>query len=104
MNDHPSERRVVNDESDHRFVIRDPLGEAFIQYRLRTDRLILIHTEVPAALEGRGLAAELVLAAVDHAAAHDLTVVPLCPMARSWLMRHPDVAQRVTIDWAQDVS
>jgi predicted GNAT family acetyltransferase len=45
-----------------------------------------------------------VLAAVDHAAAHDLTVVPLCPMARSWLMRHPDVAQRVTIDWAQDVS
>jgi len=27
-------------------------------------------------------------------------VVPLCPFARSWLERHPDVAARAAIDWA----
>lgn len=92
---------VVNDESEHRFVIHDPDGDAFIEYRLRNDRLILVHTEVPPALGGRGLAADLVRAAIDHAAMNALTVVPLCPMARGWLVRHSDVADRVTVDWEQ---
>jgi hypothetical protein len=25
--------------------------------------------------------------------------VPLCPYARGWLERHPEVASRATIDW-----
>jgi predicted GNAT family acetyltransferase len=40
-----------------------------------------------------------VSAAVDHAAQEGMTVVPLCPFARGWLERHPDVAARATIDW-----
>jgi hypothetical protein len=27
--------------------------------------------------------------------------VPLCPFARGWLERHPDVAARATVDWGQ---
>jgi hypothetical protein len=30
-----------------------------------------------------------------------LTVVPLCPFARGWLERHPDVAARATVDWGR---
>jgi uncharacterized protein len=55
---------------------------------------------VPDALEGRGIGAQLVRAAVSRAAAEGLTVVPICSYARAWLERHPDVAGTVTIDWA----
>jgi len=37
----------------------------------------------------------------DVAAREGLTVVPLCPFARGWLERHPDVAARATVDWGQ---
>jgi predicted GNAT family acetyltransferase len=72
---------------------------AELVYRRRADRLVLVHTEVPDALEGHGLGGQLVAAAVSWAAAEDLTVVPLCAFARSWLSRHPDVAGTVRIDW-----
>jgi uncharacterized protein len=74
------------------------LGE--LVYRKNGNRLVLVHTEVPKALGGRGIAGKLVLAALEKAAASGMTVVPLCPYARSWLERHPDEAARVPIDWS----
>jgi len=68
-------------------------------YHIRGDRLVLIHTEVPLELEGRGLGGRLVTAAVDRAAREGLTLVPLCPFARGWLGRHPEAASRAVIDW-----
>jgi predicted GNAT family acetyltransferase len=68
-------------------------------YRRRADRLVLVHTRVPDALEGRGLGGQLVTAALSWAATEDLTVVPICPFARSWLTSHPDAAGTVKIDW-----
>lgn len=70
-------------------------------YRRHGDRLVLVHTKVPDELEGKGVGGELVTAAVDFAAEQGLTVVPMCPFARGWLERHPDVAQRVTIQAAR---
>ena len=75
-----------------------PGHEAELLYRLRTGRLILVHTEVPIELEGHGIGGKLVEAAVDYAAEHGLAVVPSCPFATSWLDRHPDVAARVQLD------
>jgi uncharacterized protein len=72
---------------------------AVLTYRLRAGRLVLTHTQVPASLEGRGIGGKLVLAALNRARQDGLTVVPLCPFARSWLERHPDAAGVVTIDW-----
>src|SRR6266496_3360080 len=74
---------------------------AGVQYRRTGQRLVLIHTEVPQELEGRGLGGALVTAAIDRAAREGLTVVPLCPFARGWLQRHPDMAGRAAIDWGQ---
>lgn len=62
------------------------------------DRLLLIHTGVPRALEGRGFGSMLVAAAIDEARRRGLTIVPLCPFARDWLARHPDVAATVPVD------
>ena len=72
---------------------------AVLTYRLRAGRLVLTHTEVPPALEGRGIGGKLVLAAIDRARQDRLTIVPLCPFARSWLERHRDAARVVNIDW-----
>jgi RimJ/RimL family protein N-acetyltransferase/predicted GNAT family acetyltransferase len=72
---------------------------ADLRYRRTGQRLVLIHTEVPSTLGAHGLGGRLVLAAVDRAAREGLTIVPLCPFARDWLTRHPDVAGRAGIDW-----
>ena len=48
---------------------------------------------------GHGLGGRLVAAAVEDAARRGLTIVPICPFARGWLERHPDVAATVDIDW-----
>jgi uncharacterized protein len=74
---------------------------AELLYRRRGDRFVIVHTDVPPELEGRGLGGALVRAAVDRAVGEGLTVVPLCPFARLWLERHPDVAAKATIDWRQ---
>jgi uncharacterized protein len=89
--------------SDHQQASRFELAAggqvAELVYRRRADRLVLVHTAVPDALEGRGVGGQLVAAALSRAAAEGLTVVPLCSFARSWLRSHPDVAGTVTIDW-----
>jgi predicted GNAT family acetyltransferase len=90
---------VTNNEAEQRFETTVEGHRAELTYR--TDggnRLVLVHTEVPNALEGRGIGGDLVTAAVDHAADHGLTLVPHCPFARGWLERHVDVADRVAID------
>lgn len=57
------------------------------EYRLEDGAMLLTHTEVAPALRGRGIAAQLVQAALDHAQARHLTVQPLCAYARRYLAR-----------------
>lgn len=91
---------IVTDNSDKSRLEVHQDGElAELVYRTRADRLVLVHTEVPAALGGRGLGGQLVLAAIGKAAHEGMTLVPLCPFARGWLERHPTEAGKVPIDW-----
>jgi uncharacterized protein len=90
---------VTDNQERSRFELSADGHLAELVYRRHGDRLVLIHTEVPEELGGRGIGGKLVTAAIDEAAAEGLTVVPLCPFARSWMERHPDAAARVTVDW-----
>jgi uncharacterized protein len=90
---------VVDHPQEQRFVLTQDGVVAELVYRRRGDRLILIHTEVPPELGGRGLGGLLVRAAVDEARRGGLTIVPWCPFARKWLHDHPDAAATVSIDW-----
>jgi uncharacterized protein len=92
---------VIDNQTESRFELWVDGRLAELPYRRNGKRLVLIHTEVPVELEGRGLGGALVAAAVDRAAREGMTVVPLCPFARDWLERHPDVAGRAAIDWGQ---
>jgi predicted GNAT family acetyltransferase len=91
---------VRDDRDRHRFVVEVDGSVAHLDYEVASDRLTLIHTEVPHALSGGGIGGQLVRAAVARAAAEGLTIVPRCPFARRWLRGHPDVAATASIDWA----
>jgi predicted GNAT family acetyltransferase len=67
-----------------------PGGPALCVYRRQGDVLLLTHTEVPPALEGRGIAAALVKAALDWARAEGLRVRPLCSYVVTYMRRHPE--------------
>jgi uncharacterized protein len=92
---------VIDNRADSRFELTVDGVVAELRYRRRADRLVLLHTEVPKALGGRGIGGQLVQAAVERASGEGLTVVPLCPFARSWLERHPDAAENVNVDWGE---
>jgi predicted GNAT family acetyltransferase len=100
MSEQVSDSAEVIDNTDaSRFELRTDGWLAELIYRIRGDRLVLVHTEVPVELEGRGIGGRLVTAAVDRAAREKLTLVPLCPFARGWLERHPEAASKVVIEW-----
>jgi len=81
---------VRNNEDAQRYEAEVAGQVAFTQYQRAGDSIIFTHTEVPAALEGHGIAAKLARTALDDAAAHGLTVVPLCPYIASYIRRHQE--------------
>jgi uncharacterized protein len=96
-----ADERIADNRAESRFELPTQDGLAELIYRRRANRLVLVHTEVPEKLEGHGIGGLLVKAAVGRAATEGLTVVPLCPFARKWLERHPEMAGTVNVDWGE---
>ena len=66
--------------------------EAELVYRLQQGRLTIDHTGVPAAIGGKGVAGELVKAALEYARAEGLRVVAACSYSAAYVQRHPEYA------------
>src|SRR4051812_15484856 len=93
-----SEAAVVDNPAVGRFELNLDGHLSELVYRVNGNRLVLIHTEVPQELEGRGLGGQLVRAALEKARADHLIVVPRCPFATKWLHRHPEAAAGIEIE------
>ena len=65
-------------------------ARAVCSYRRAGDVVVLHHTEVPRALQGQGLAAELVQAVLDWARTAGLRVRPTCSYVAAYMRRHPE--------------
>lgn len=61
-----------------------------ILYRLRSDAVVLVHTEVAPQFEGQGLGGKLVAGALADIRARGLRPVAVCPFVRAYLQRHPE--------------
>ena len=65
---------------------------AFSEYRRDGGVLVIRHTEVPKALEGRGIGSALARGLLDLARAQGLKVRPLCPFVAGYIAKHPEYA------------
>ena len=63
---------------------------AFIEYKLSQQKLFLIHTEVPASLEGKGVGKAIVQKALQYARDNEYKIVPRCVFVQSYLKRHKE--------------
>lgn len=84
---------TVRDNQDrHRFELDADGHVAFSNYRREGNILIVLHTEVPAALNGRGIGSALARGLLDIARAQGLKVRPLCPFVAAYIAKHPEYA------------
>lgn len=56
-----------------------------------SDRIIIDHTEVDESQKGNGLGELMVRKAVDDARVKGISIVPLCPFARSVFQKHEEL-------------
>ncbi|MGN6179003.1 MAG: GNAT family N-acetyltransferase [Mucilaginibacter sp.] len=81
---------LINNEDDSRFEVGIDGAVAFINYLKRDGVYYLIHTEVPQALQGRGIAGALVEKTFKHLEAAGFKIMPYCPYIQSYLKRHAE--------------
>jgi predicted GNAT family acetyltransferase len=89
---------VENNEKAQQFQVRVEGHLALIQYVHSNGSIIFVHTEVPPALEGRGIAGKLARAALEYAREHKLSVVPRCPFVAAYIRKHPEYQSLVHAD------
>ncbi len=63
---------------------------AYLEYSLAGDVLGLIHTEVPQALRGKGIASSLAETALHWAREHNLKADIICPTVEEYVHKHPE--------------
>lgn len=66
---------------------------AGLDYQLQDGWMVIAHTRVPPAIEGRGVASQLTRAAFEHARGQGWKVRPDCTYAAAWARRHPEYQQ-----------
>lgn len=84
------EIELIDNIEKHRFELWAEEKCSFIDYELEGNHLILVHTEVPEELEGKGIAAALVEKTLQHLQEHNLKMQPLCSYIKVYLKRHPE--------------
>lgn len=93
-----SEISVTNQASANRYEARIG-GElaGVVEYVRAGNVIVLAHTEVDPAFEGRGVGGTLARAALDDIRADgQLEVVPTCPFIVAWIQRHPEYVDLVS--------
>jgi uncharacterized protein len=80
-----SEQREVQ---KGRFEVEQDGQVAYLEYTITGKILGLIHTEVPEALRGKGIASELTKSALDYARDNGMKVDVVCPSVTDFLTRH----------------
>ena len=96
--------QITNNEAAQRYEAAIGDARAVLGYERRGDTITYLHTEVPGALEGRGIGSALARRALEDARAQQLTVTPVCPFVTAYIRRHPeyvplvDPAHRARVD------
>jgi len=86
---------ITNNTANKRFEVLLDDNYAFLEYRLHDGNIALMHTEVPDALGGKGIASALAVYAFNFAKENNLPVIVYCPFVATFLKRHPEYQSQV---------
>jgi predicted GNAT family acetyltransferase len=81
---------VEHDQAAHRFTTTVDGHRGVLDYTLADGVMTIVHTGVPAQIGGRGVAAELMKAALKAARVAGWKVDPACSYAAAYMRRHLD--------------
>ena len=81
---------LQKNENDHQFQITIEGYKALIVYKEHASTISLIHTEVEAALEGKGAATAVIEKTLAYIEAHNYKLIPICPLVFAYIKRHPE--------------
>jgi predicted GNAT family acetyltransferase len=86
---------VTNNETAHRYELVIDGQTAIAAYERRGDVVVFTHTEVPQALEGRGVGSRLIKSALADVRQQGRCVRADCSFVADYLARHPDAADAI---------
>jgi hypothetical protein len=81
---------IQHDQKEERFSKSLKEGEAYLNYRNEGKLLDLYSTYVPDNARGKGVAGELVEAALAYARENAYQIRPSCPYVAAYIERHPE--------------
>lgn len=87
---------IRHDRAAQRFEVWVEGEHCVLDYMLAGGVMTITHTIVPPAVGGRGVAGELVRAALEFARGEGLKVQPACSYAAAWMQRHRDYVDLCT--------
>lgn len=87
-----------NNTAEKRFEAYAGQHVAFIEYRMAGNHLSLIHTEVPAALSGKGVGNQLAEYVLQTAKEQGWRIHALCPFVAAYIEKHPE-HQAITVGY-----
>jgi predicted GNAT family acetyltransferase len=85
---------ISHDSNARRFTTEADGVHAVLDYTLSGSLMTITHTGVPPAIGGRGIAGELMRAALSAARAAGWSVNPACSYAAAYMAKHPDDARQ----------
>ncbi len=80
---------INHDTGAHRFTTEVDGSHAELDYTLADGVMTITHTRVPPEIGGRGIAAQLMEAALSAARVAGWSVNPACSYAKAYLEKHP---------------
>lgn len=82
--------KISHNIASNRFEVDLGKDKAILIYNIKAGLFILLHTEVPEAFEGRGIAAGMAKAALDYARENGFKVRSYCSYTTRYMERHPE--------------
>lgn len=87
---------VRNNEAEQQYEVRIGNQLAVLEYERQGNQIIYLHTGVPPAMEGHGIANKLAHVALEDARTLNLTVIPICPFVAAYIRHNPEYQSLLT--------
>lgn len=87
---------LLKNDAEKHFELEVEGYKAFIQFAKLSDRIALVHTEVPHELEGKGVGTAIVEKTLNYIKDSGKKLMPYCPFVFAYIKRHPEWKELVS--------